>query len=243
MKPIGLTNEISTYENLFNTLGKWLNCKNGGYLITEYLKGNRELGTIWGNTPNTLRVMVIKEKSKKPAIACSIFQFGSLRTGVLDIPAVGGVCCNVNIDTGEFFDGRILNNNRLEECIYHPDTQAFLNGLLPHWELLKEIIFRISEYLPQLQYLGYDIIFTDESFKIIEINSHQGIKTHQFYQPFFVNEKTKGFFGELIQQKKFLRESKKKNSLFHKSARFVKRWVEKPIKIIANKLGKINPNG
>ncbi len=238
-----INNVVISYESLVNLISSWLRIRSGGYLITEYLSGNSELGKIWNQTPNTLRTMVINEDKQQAKLASSFFRFGSSKTGVVDNASIGGVCCHVNNDTGEFSDGRILKDHELISCPNHPDTNMQIGGILPSWESFKTILIKISAYLPQLKYMGYDVIFTNNGFKIIEINSHQGIKFHQFYQPFFANEITKDFFGELIQQKKFLRESKKKNSLSHKSARFVKRWVEKPIKIIANKLGKINPNG
>jgi hypothetical protein len=180
---------------------KWENIVAGGYIITEYLHTNSELGKIWNNTPNTLRIMTIRINNKESRIVSAFMRFGTKKTGVVDNASVGGVACRVDIETGRFFDGRVIDNDRLIECKYHPDTKALMEGILPYWNLIKKTISDIGDYIPQLKYMGYDVIITDEGFKIIEINSHQGIKFHQYYCPFFKNQLSSNFFQELVSKK------------------------------------------
>lgn len=188
----------SEVETLFND---WKNIKTGGYVLTEYLRANSQLSKIWGNTPNTLRIMTIHENNEKPRLASSFMRFGTKKTGVIDNATAGGVACKVDVETGYFSEGRTIEGGKMVESRYHPDTNALMEGILPYWDSIKEKIIEICEYIPQVKYMGFDVIITDNGFKIIEINSHQGIKIHQHYCPIYKNEYCKGFFRRLIEEK------------------------------------------
>ena len=108
----------------------------------------------------------------------------------------------VDIRTGNYSNGVTIKNNDLVECKYHPDTQVLLEGILPNWSHICEKIIEISSYIPQVRYMGYDVIITDGGFKIIEINSHPGISYIQYYYPLLTDEASKDFFRQLIEEKK-----------------------------------------
>lgn len=57
----------------------------------------------------------------------------------------------------------------------HPDTGVRIEGIVPNWELMKKGITDICRFMPELEYLGFDIAITDDGFKIIEINIHQDL--------------------------------------------------------------------
>ena len=84
----------------------------------------------------------------------------------------------------------------------HPDTNVRLEGYLPNWQLITEKIVEISSYLPQLRYMGYDVVVTQEGFKIIEINSHAGLDYLQTNHPVLAYELTRDFFKALLEEKK-----------------------------------------
>lgn len=193
-----INDRIVSLEDLVELIGSWIRLKNGGYLITEYLHTHSELGKIWNKTPNTLRLLVIKENGKSATLRDSFFRFGSSKTGVIDNATNGGIACHVNVQNGEFSRPIRLDGHHAVESEYHPDTGVLILGTLPHWDLIETKLIEISEYIPQLLYLGYDIVITDEGFKIIEINSHQGIKFPQIYCPIFKNPLLADFFTRLL---------------------------------------------
>ena len=88
------------------------------------------------------------------------------------------------------------------DCKYHPDTGILLEGYLPHWDLIKEKIVEISSYIPQVRFMGYDVILTEDGFKIIEINSHPGTDYIQSVHPYMREGASKEFFTRLLQEKK-----------------------------------------
>ena len=50
-----------------------------------------------------------------------------------------------------------------------------IEGVVPNWELMKKGVIDICRFMPELEYLGFDIAITDDGFKIIEINIHQDL--------------------------------------------------------------------
>jgi hypothetical protein len=170
----------------------------GGYLITEYLTANKNLSNIWQETPNSVRLMVIRGKKEQSKLVDSFIKFGTKNSGSIDNRSSGGIACKVDIHSGRFSDGKIIISNKSEACIYHPDTNILVEGVIPFWKDITKKIIEISNYLSQLIYIGYDIVVTDNGFKIIEMNSHQGIDFEQLNTPIFKNDQAAQFFKELL---------------------------------------------
>ena len=56
--------------------------------------------------------------------------------------------------------------------------------------------------IPQVRYMGLDLIITEEGFKILEINSHPGIFVFQHLYPLLKDGMKKEFFQNLLAEKK-----------------------------------------
>ena len=84
----------------------------------------------------------------------------------------------------------------------HPDTNVLLEGVLPNWPLLSGKILEICNFIPQLRLMGFDIIITNDGFKIIEINSLPGLSYMQGYFPVFKQEHAGAFFTRRLEEKK-----------------------------------------
>ena len=192
--------QVTSEKELENLISRWLETENSQYLITEFLQAHSDLRKYWAEAPCTLRLMVKREKHQSPVIMLSFVHFATKQSGVRNVPY--GISCIVDVNTGFFSDGQDRRPTELVKCKYHPDTNMLLEGKLPHWELITEKIIAISSYLPQLRYMGYDIIVTDDGFKIIEINSHSSIDYFQAYQPLLAGELTGDFFRGLLEEKK-----------------------------------------
>lgn len=197
------------------------------YLITEYLLPSKEIRKIWNQSPNTLRIMVINEPYQGPEIIRAYWRFGTNLTGVVDNPAVGGVISNVNVNTGIFEGGSKYENDILIECKSHPDSGELIKGSIENWVFLREKILEISKYVPEICYFGFDVILTDQGFKIIEINSHQGIKYLQHFEPLLINKTCNKFFQCKIEEKKKYIRRKKSKTIFNLVRRAIRRLSNK----------------
>jgi hypothetical protein len=54
--------------------------------------------------------------------------------------------------------------------------------------------------LSEVRFLGFDIVITEDGFKILEINSHQDISTFQCYYPLLVDNAASPFFNGLLKE-------------------------------------------
>lgn len=197
--------------------------KYGDYLLTEYLHPHKDIMRIWSKSPNTLRIMVLNDDPIiGPQIVRAYWRFGTSQTGVVDNPRVGGVICSVDVNSGQFYRSSMYKGEFLVETKIHPDTGVLIEGEIPDWDFIKTKIIEISKYIPELPYLGYDAIITDAGFKIIEINSHQGIKYLQHFDSLLENGQTKVFFSRLIEEKQRTILRHKKRTLPYKLRNFLK---------------------
>jgi hypothetical protein len=168
------------------------------YLVTEYVVAHEAIRKISGGALNTVRIMVINEDAKHPQIVNSVVKFSTVKSGQVDNISAGGIYANVDIVTGAFSNGKKFVDSFCMDCDHHPDSNIEIKGQLPNWEMMTDKITQISQYLSPLSYLGYDIALTETGFKIIEINSHQGIRMLQTYYPLLKDNLASQFFiGQL----------------------------------------------
>ena len=82
----------------------------------------------------------------------------------------------------------------------HPDTHVILGGQrLPNWDIVKKGLYDIVDYFSTLEYFGFDVIITDDGFKICEINSLPGLDIEQvMFGPILDNEVARQFYSDRI---------------------------------------------
>ena len=159
----------------------FLRTKKIPYNITEYLENNRDLSEFYKDVTFTIRIMVINDKITSPQIANAYLRIATKKTGNTDNIGSGGVCARINLETGEIFEPEKLRNHIITPCPVHPDTGAIIRGVIPNWREIKEGVKDVSRYICQLEYMGFDVVATEDSFKILEINTHQDLHRYHHY--------------------------------------------------------------
>ena len=144
-----------------------------GYLITDFVKPAQYLREIVGEDAfAVMRVMAIFDPEEGPRFVRAMIRLGTVKAGHTQ-------AMHDHIYAGVDENGR-LSEPILEKSDFdfvrikeHPDTGKEIEGCqLKNMEGLRELVTRISGYLPMTPYLIFDIIPTDASFSILEINSH-----------------------------------------------------------------------
>ena len=167
------------------------------YVITEYINMNAKLKKIYDKSVNSVRVMVINRNGYDPKIMQAYMRIGSSKTGYTDNVGYGGICVMIDETTGEMYNPERIIDHKFEPCNVHPDTNVEIKGTIPNWNIICNKILAICRFMPELEYLGFDIAVTKEGFQIIEINIHQDlhkVATH--------SEDIKAYFNEKIMNKK-----------------------------------------
>lgn len=140
------------------------------YLVTEYIDMHDEIKRIYSGAVNTIRMIVFKKDGKNPVIGNAYMRFGSQRTGAVDNMGAGGMYARVDVETGRFYDAKIIEANEIKPCLYHPDTHVKIEGYLPNWEKVKQDVLDVARSIPQLEYFGFDLALTADGLKFPEIN-------------------------------------------------------------------------
>ncbi len=172
-----------------------------GYLVTEYVISHDSIKKIYDVTPNTLRIQMIRNKNQKPKLLGSFIRFGTSNSGTLETPLAGGILAGVDIGSGKIFGPQVFDNDHAQSLYYHPDTNEILEIQLPNWEYMIRKIHEILNYIPQLTYVGFDIVLTNEGFKILEINSLTSIHGIACNYPYFADEYAREYFTSKFQER------------------------------------------
>lgn len=176
------------------------------YIITEYAHQHRELARIWPDSECTLRVIMCKNPKKDPyqqatwSNVVAFARFGAAISGGASNLSAGGVGIGFDFETGMFNKMGVRYRRFCEDGNWlidgHPDTQVKWAGLsLPNWLQSKEMIYRVCDQVSSLDYLGLDIIITQDGIKLCEINSHPALDYSQVLSGAALKrEKVKTFF-------------------------------------------------
>lgn len=169
------------------------------YLITEYVHAHLFLKRINPLSPNIIRLIIVNIDGRDPQPIAAYLRIGQRSTGYTELTSSGGLFSGIDLNTGTLFDPKSFNGPFVTDTPIHPDSKVPIEGTLPHWDKLIDGIFDICKYVPNLKYLGFDIIITESSFKIIEINSLSGASYIQLFHPFLDSTAGKKFFQTFIQ--------------------------------------------
>ena len=172
----------------------------GNHIVSEYVTAHSKLRSIYAHTANTLRIWTIHVPGQPSIIGGAFIRFGTNRSGVVDNVAAGGISCGVRVEDGSLFEPCAEERTKVTYITVHPDTGVPVAGVIPHWNRVKEKILEICAYVPELCYLGFDVVVTEEGLKILEINSHQDPSV-QLHQPFLRDPAGRKFFLQALKTK------------------------------------------
>ena len=106
----------------------------------------------------------------------------------------------IDFETGRYKDFGMIykqfspdGNWLLDE---HPDTKVKWRELtVPKWDYVKEQIFTVCQHISSLDYLGFDVVITEEGMKILEINTLPAVGYSQIMcGPALSDPKIKAFY-------------------------------------------------
>ncbi len=164
------------------------------HLIMEYIVNHHQIRSIWPESLNTLRVLIANCDGKL-VVMRSFIRFGNKDSHGVDNAHSGGIEAIVDENTGKILFTQSQDKWGAPSRIQvHPDSGVSFDIEIPFW---NEIISKLKEiccYYPQLRYLGFDVAVTEDSFRIIEINSHSGLMAAQTKCPLLRDPKTREVF-------------------------------------------------
>lgn len=176
------------------------------YIVTEYCPQHHDLAAIWPESECTLRVILCKDppadKFSEPSWSCvvSYARFGTSAGGGASNLSSGGIGVGFDYDSGVLQEQAVQYRRFTRDGEWrmrrHPDTGAVWKGLvLPHWNEVRPLIDTLCRQIASLDYLGLDIIITENGAKLCEINSLPSLDYEQIIQgPVLKREEIRSFY-------------------------------------------------
>ena len=196
-----LNNKPTTELGIRNTINSFRSF----YVVTDYIKQHEQINKIYAGSVNTIRIMMLNRDGHHPQLMDAYMRIGSKKSGVTDNVAFGGVVCTIDMETGEYGNGMQIKDHKFINIDKHPDTKTPLHGHIPNWELIKKGLIDICNYMPQLEYLGFDVVCSPDGFVVLEVNSHQDLHRLRYY-----DQRVKDFYAYKLQRKERLYKIKRK---------------------------------
>jgi hypothetical protein len=152
---------------------------------------------IYPHTTNTVRIMTMwNYTAHQPFIAAAVHRIGTRTSFPVDNYDRGALNAPINIETGML--GKALTLPRgagIQWHSHHPETGAPIEGeCIPGWQEVKERILHIAGSMPFIPYIGWDVIKTHDSIRILEANNYPASRIVQCHGPLLAVPHVRQFY-------------------------------------------------
>lgn len=165
-----------------------------GYLVTAYVRQGAYAASLYPDAPNTLRIVTMHPADGAPFIARSIHRIGADAAGAVDNFSRGGLSAVIG-DDGTLSAAVRYHDGTVSWHDHHPDTGARIAGVgVPGWDALRTTIRSVAAAVPEVPYVGWDVIVTDDGPRLIEGNSNTDTDLLQAHGPLLTDERVRAFY-------------------------------------------------
>jgi hypothetical protein len=173
------------------------------HIVCQFEHQHQYATDLYPSTTNTIRFITMRDyEAHKAFIGACFHRVGTLRSIPVDNFGQGGLLCSIDMDSGII--GRALAwrpDTGVQFLDAHPDTGVLLSGkVIPGWDYVRSEVLRMADRLAFLPYMGWDIVVTDNGFKVLEINSLPTL-LWQIHNPLCDNPKAREFYRQIIRKK------------------------------------------
>lgn len=188
-------NELLEMERLSSYIKKI-----DAYGIFKYYRQHNILNKIYPKSMNTIRMVTMRDiTSNNPFIFVSLLRIGWSGSVPFDNYSQGGLVCMIDNNSGTLSNWKrkkkVNGLITIEEGNAHPDTKTVIQGIvIPNWEKIKNDIIMFLTNNPFFNYVGWDILVTEDSYVVIEANHNPDIDLVQIHKPLLSDKRAVDFF-------------------------------------------------
>lgn len=183
-----------TPDELFGLLEK-----TGDFVLCAYIRQHDYAMTIYPDSVNTIRFLVIKDDTGTFVPAFALQRFGRRGSGAVDNASQGGLLAKIDIKTGELSE--LSSIRAVFRSDTHPDTGAQVKGVrVPGWSMIRDEMLKVSAAFDQLQFIAWDIAVTPNGYSVIEGNASTGVNVIQLW-----GGQRRQAFGRFLKEKGAIR--------------------------------------
>jgi len=173
------------------------------YLICERIEQHPYSVALSPNTTNTIRLLTCWDPAtNQPFIARGFHRIGRPTMYGADNGALGGLITAIDVEKGTL--GRIayISKGRVEYRNEHPDSGVPVSGtVIPRFASVASTVIRMCYELNYVPYIAWDIVVTDDSFKVLELNSNTDMYGYQLFEPLLSDSRLLAFYRKLLTRK------------------------------------------
>jgi hypothetical protein len=168
------------------------------YFITDLVVQHEYAAGLYPRTTNTIRLLTLWDYDlDRPFLAASVQRIGTARSYPVDNfkTGLGGLCACIDPETGILACGVYRSDAGLIEPLdQHPETGNPIKGVqVPNWKETVADILRFSTRMPYLPLIGWDVVMTQDGYKIIETNPGSGLFVIQATMPLLADQRVRRF--------------------------------------------------
>ena len=172
------------------------------YIYTQYLYPVDYMAKI-SPVIHTIRLQVINDDGCNPFLAGGYLRFGTKDTGAAnlrnnEVSAAFDYDVKIDLDTGEFGHAMAIYVNRIEDMPFHPDSREETKGKVENWKEITDAVIGIANRFNMCEYMAFDMCVSSGGIKIMEINSHGGIKHLQVRNPLLRDERSRKYYEKKL---------------------------------------------
>lgn len=173
------------------------------FVFTEYLYPSEQMKK-YSPIIHTLRVVVANDSGNDPFIVGGYLRFANETTGAAN-HMTGTTSEEFDLDTevdwktGRFYNPKAVSLTGVKYLSAHPDNGMVIDDTIDCWDEIKSFVEEFPKTYCLCEYLGFDLCVSNQGIKLMEINSHPGIKHMQIVKPMMLKKETKEFFEKKIE--------------------------------------------
>ena len=157
---------VNDYENVDAMAASLQRCNDG--VCEELIKQAPEITLFHHGSVNTVRLAVVRGMDGEVRIYGATLKVGQGNTAV-DSICKGGLCANIDFESGIIITDAVDTYGN--KYVTHPDTDINFKGFqIPRWQDLKQLCLEISDVIPSVRYVGWDMALSENGWVIVEGN-------------------------------------------------------------------------
>ena len=170
-------------------------------LVTEFVEQHAYARRIYPHTANTVRIVTMwDDEVGEPFIAACSHRFGSKFSAPVDNCGLGGYSVGVDLETGRLTEALMSpRKGNFTTYLSHPETDQRIAGVfIPGWDAIKRRVVEMASSLAFLQWIGWDLIVTEDGLKVIEGNNYPDLKVLQLHTTLLKKPRVRRFFDRRV---------------------------------------------
>lgn len=180
---------------------------NPNYIFTEYLHPETFFASV-SPLIHTLRLVTVNPDGNNPRIIRGHLRFATANHGETNLTnknadnkADFNFMTELNINDGHIGNSKSVYFNRVVSTPRHPDSDCLVDYIIPNFSELIAMIHGISNRFFNIELMGFDIGVTNNGFKLMEINTHPGIRNMQLFRSLYEDDWVHEYFKRKIKAK------------------------------------------